>query len=115
MASPGTASLIRAFPRSPSPSPEPLEWTPLKRAAEDHAIGLVRRLVDRHPHPKPRMPMIKQFSENGPVGVLKSSCTTRLARICLCTRTPVPREVRAIGRVLSVPILGGIHHQYVRI
>jgi transposase InsO family protein len=29
--------------------------------------------------------------------------------------TPVPREVRAVGRVLSVPILGGLHHQYVRI
>jgi hypothetical protein len=28
---------------------------------------------------------------------------------------PVPREVRAVGRVLSVPILGGLHHQYVRI
>jgi len=28
---------------------------------------------------------------------------------------PVPREVRAVGRVLSVPILGGLHHQYVRV
>ena len=28
---------------------------------------------------------------------------------------PVPREVRAVGRVLSVPILGGLHHQYGRI
>jgi Integrase core domain len=28
---------------------------------------------------------------------------------------PVPREVRAAGRVLSVPILGGLHHQYVRV
>ena len=36
---------------------------------------LVDRLVDRHPHPEPRMPMIKQFSENGPVGVLKRCCT----------------------------------------
>jgi hypothetical protein len=32
--------------------------------------------VDRHSHPEPRMPMINQFSENGPVGVLKPSCTT---------------------------------------
>jgi hypothetical protein len=31
--------------------------------------------VNRHPHPEPRMPMIKQFSENGPVGVLKPCCT----------------------------------------
>ena len=28
---------------------------------------------------------------------------------------PVPREVRAAGRVLAVPILGGLHHQYVRV
>jgi transposase InsO family protein len=28
---------------------------------------------------------------------------------------PVPREVRAVGRVLSLPILGGLHHQYVRV
>ena len=25
--------------------------------------------------------------------------------------TPVPREVLAVGRVFSVPILGGLHHQ----
>src|ERR1700704_1102470 len=31
--------------------------------------------MDRHSHPEPRMPMIKQFSENGPVGVLKPCCT----------------------------------------
>jgi transposase InsO family protein len=28
---------------------------------------------------------------------------------------PVPREVRVVGRVLSVPILGGLHHQYLRV
>jgi transposase InsO family protein len=28
---------------------------------------------------------------------------------------PVPREVQAVGRVLRMPILGGLHHQYVRI
>ena len=28
---------------------------------------------------------------------------------------PVPRKVRRAGRVLSVPILGGLHHQYVRV
>jgi transposase InsO family protein len=28
---------------------------------------------------------------------------------------PVPRRVRAFGRVVSVPVLGGLHHRYVRI
>ena len=28
---------------------------------------------------------------------------------------PMPRKVQAVGRVLSLPILGGLHHQYVRI
>ena len=28
---------------------------------------------------------------------------------------PVPRKVQAVGRVLSLPILGGLHHQYVRV
>jgi transposase InsO family protein len=27
---------------------------------------------------------------------------------------PVPRAVEAIGRILSRPVLGGLHHQYVR-
>lgn len=28
---------------------------------------------------------------------------------------PVSREVQAIGRVLPVPVLNGLHHQYVRV
>jgi transposase InsO family protein len=35
--------------------------------------------------------------------------------LALAKDAPVSREVRALGRVLSVPILGGLHHQYVRV
>jgi hypothetical protein len=28
---------------------------------------------------------------------------------------PVPRAVQGIGRILPTPILGGLHHHYVRI
>jgi hypothetical protein len=29
--------------------------------------------------------------------------------------SPVSRAVETVGRILPVPILGGLHHQYVRI
>jgi hypothetical protein len=28
---------------------------------------------------------------------------------------PVPRAIQTFGRILPTPILGGLHHQYVRI
>ena len=28
---------------------------------------------------------------------------------------PVSRAVQAVGRIVAIPILGGLHHQYVRI
>jgi len=30
-------------------------------------------------------------------------------------RTPVSRAVEAIGSIIAKPLLGGLHHQYVRI
>ena len=29
--------------------------------------------------------------------------------------SPVTRPIEAVGRILPVPILGGLHHQYIRI
>ena len=55
---------------------------------------------------KPRMPGIKNFPLLGPV---VNEVRTHLS---LHNDAPVPREVQAGGHVLSVPILGGLHHQY---
>jgi len=35
--------------------------------------------------------------------------------LALSKDSPLSREVRTIGRILPVPILGGLHHQYVRV
>ena len=53
---------------------------PAQCAAKRRAIGLRDCLVDRHPHPKPRMPGIQKCSKHRPVGVLKPCSTTRCAR-----------------------------------
>jgi transposase InsO family protein len=35
--------------------------------------------------------------------------------LSLSKDAPIPRSVQAVGRILPTPILGGLHHQYVRI
>jgi hypothetical protein len=46
-----------------------------QRTPEDDVIRLRDRFMDRDLHPRPRMKRIEELTENGPVGVLKSSCT----------------------------------------
>ena len=38
-----------------------------------------------------------------------------LTHLSLNNDAPIPRAVQTVGRILCLPILGGLHHQYVRI
>lgn len=42
-------------------------------------------------------------------------CNEARTHLSLHKDAPVPRKAQAVGRVVSVPILGGLNHQYVRI
>jgi hypothetical protein len=38
----------------------------------------------------------------------------RRTRLALGKDTPLGRPVQTFGRIVSAPVLGGLHHQYVR-
>jgi hypothetical protein len=46
-------------------------------------------------------------------------CSTHIKNIrthlSLNKDAPIPRAVQTVGRTLAVPILGGLHHQYIRV
>jgi hypothetical protein len=65
---------------------------PIQRAAKDDIISLVDGLMNANSATKPRMMPIKNLAKNGPVGVLKRCCITRLARTFQSTRTRRCRE-----------------------
>jgi len=46
---------------------------------------------------------------------LTQNTTIKLAPTSLNKDAPVSRAIQTIGRILPLPILGGLHHQYVRI
>jgi hypothetical protein len=58
-----------------------------QRAAEDDKTILVDGIMNANSATKPRMMPIKNLAKNGPVGVLKRRCITRLARTFHSTRT----------------------------
>ena len=35
--------------------------------------------------------------------------------LSLCKDAPIPRPVQIVGRTLGMPVLGGLHHQYIRV
>jgi hypothetical protein len=65
---------------------------PFQRAAEDDKTILVDGTMNANSATKPRMMPIKNLANNGPVGVLKPRCITRLARTFQSTRTRRRRE-----------------------
>jgi hypothetical protein len=105
---------------------------PAQCAAKRHAIGLRDCLVDRHPHPKPRMPGIQKCSKHRPVGVLKPCSTTPYAHtppwvighrrrrsVCqLCRCRPaaqvrpghIPRRLSCCTNILPGLPNGGLSH-----
>src|ERR1700674_1947569 len=88
----------------------------IQRAAESDIISLGDRSMNANSATKPRMISIKNLAKNGPVGVLKR-CFYNQTRthLSLNKDSPVTRPIETVGRILPVPILGGLHHQYLRI
>src|SRR3954454_24761970 len=41
--------------------------------------------------------------------------TDRRTHLALAKDSPLTRSVHAVGRILPLPILGGLHHRYIRI
>ena len=41
-----------------------------------------------------------------------NKCRTHLS---LKKDAPIPRDAQSVGRVLALPILGGLHHRYVQV
>src|SRR3984893_15518461 len=65
---------------------------PIQRAAKDDIVSLLDGLMNANSATKPRMMPIKTLAKNGPVGVLKRCCITRLARTFQSKRTRRRRE-----------------------
>jgi transposase InsO family protein len=75
----------------------------------ERLIGSIRREYTDH---------IIVFGEAHPRRVLKSYATYyNAARIhrSLNKDSPISRPVHRTGRIISHPVLGGLHHQYARI
>jgi hypothetical protein len=42
-------------------------------------------------------------------------CNDSRTHLSLKKDAPIPRDVQSVGRVLALPILGGLHHPYGRV
>jgi hypothetical protein len=96
--------------------------------------GVVNGACQRLQRERPgRMAIVRGSSarSDGTALTMLSSLASGICGNCFCfyanyynqTRThlslnkdaPVSRAIQTVGRILPVPILGGLHHQYVRI
>jgi hypothetical protein len=68
-------------------------------------------------HPtEPEMPRIKHLWRFGHMGFAALACTTRFGLICHWIKdAPDFRHAQSVGNIAAMPVLGGLHHQYVRV
>jgi hypothetical protein len=45
---------------------------------------------------------------------MKNNYNEARTHLSLQKDAPIPRAVQTVGQTLAVPILGGLHHQYIR-
>ena len=83
--------------------------SPWQNGYAERLIGSIRREC---------LDYVVVFGERHLCHLLKSYliyCNAARTHLSLSKDAPVPRGVEAVGRILCLPILGGLHHQYVRI
>ena len=80
--------------------------SPWQNGVAERLIGSIRRDCLDH---------VVVFGERHLLHSYQTYYNEARTHLSLHKDAPVPREVQAVGRVLSVPILGGLHHQYVRV
>ena len=83
--------------------------SPWQNAHAERLIGSIRRECLDH---------IVVFGERHLRHLLRSYMqyyNDARTHLSLSKDTPIPRAVQVVGRILPIPILGGLHHQYVRI
>jgi transposase InsO family protein len=83
--------------------------SPWQNAYAERLIGSIRREVLDH---------VVVFGERHLRQILSSYMTYHneaRTHLSLTKDAPVPRPVQGLGRILAKPLLGGLHHQYVRI
>src|SRR5204863_7114831 len=86
----------------------------------DVVIQRLRAMGIRDRPISPRSPWQNGYSERL-IGSIRRDCLDHVVvfeartHLSLHKDAPVPRTVQTVGRTLAVPVLGGLHHQYLRV